>query len=146
MSQSSTEKVTQPKAAPTKQVSGDPKASEDDLRSLKGTAPDGDGNVVLGTDDTVSASHYEETDAHTFVTLKKDVVEEFFFPDTTRPSYRVLYHAGQVVNKGVLDAYNEATKTAAKLRKTGGVDPENPAGIDSTTLASGTRVKPVEQD
>lgn len=139
MSQTSTEKPAV-KATATKNAAVDPGASQDELQSLKGTAPDSESNVVLGADDTVSASHYDETDANTFVTLTKDVVEEFYFPDTRRPSYRVLYHAGQVVNKKVLDAYNQATEQAKALRKTGGVDPKNPAGIDSTTLASGTKV------
>lgn len=95
---------------------------------------------VLKADAELSSSVYDTADAAEFVTLSKDIVEEFYYPDTMRPSYRILYTKGQVVPKAAIDAHNAAVAHRKKLAENGGVDPENPAGIDSTTIASGTRV------
>lgn len=105
-----------------------------------GSALDGDATVVK-VEDGVTPVAYDEGEGVTMVTIKGDMLEEFYFPDTRRPSYRLLYHAGQVVPKSVVDAYNADVERAKVLADNGGVDPENPAGIDSTTIASGTRVK-----
>jgi hypothetical protein len=99
----------------------------------------GDAQVVK-EDETVSSSVYEITDTTEMVTLQRDLVEEFFYPDTKRPSYRILYTKGQTVSRAAIEAYNAGVEAANKLRENGGVDPANPAGIDSTTIASGTRV------
>lgn len=143
MSQISTEKTTkgqEPLAATKATTSADPNASQDELRSLQGTPPT-DG-VIIKADGSLESSNYEEGSAQTtMVTLTGNVYEEFFFPNTTRPSYRLLYHAGQIVPKSTIEAFNEATKRSVAMRENGGVDKENPAGIDSTTIASGTKVK-----
>lgn len=97
------------------------------------------GMSVVRVDGTVDKGLYDESDGETYVTLKEPVLEEFFFPDTKRPSYRVLYHKGQVVKKSVVDAYNADTELQNKLRENpGALNPANPADIDSSTLHAGT--------
>lgn len=96
--------------------------------------------VVVGPDDEVG-SYYSAAEGDVFVTLDRDVIEEFYYPNTTRPSHRVLYSKNQVVSKAVIDQYNADTAAAKAAREraaSGELDPQNPAGIDSTTLASGT--------
>lgn len=105
------------------------------------TAGTGDRAVLIGADDDVAEALYEDADSDTYVTLQKDVVGEFYFPDTRRPSHRVLYTRGQVVRKAELEAHNDAVRAAKVARERaarGEVDPQNPAGIDAVTLASGT--------
>jgi hypothetical protein len=104
------------------------------------TAGVGDDATVIKLEDSVDRSAYEITDTAEFVTLQRDLVEEFYFPDTKRPSYRLLYTKGQVVSRAAIEAYNADVELANKRRENGGIDPANPAGIDSTTIASGTRV------
>ena len=105
------------------------------------TAGTGENADVIRLADEVGNEFYDESDGATMVTLKKDVVEEFFYPNTRRPSYRLLYTKGQVVAKSVVDAYNAQTRAAVKARElaeNGEVDPVNPAGIDIVTLTGGT--------
>lgn len=45
------------------------------------------------------------------VTIDEDVVETFYYPDTKRPSTRLLYVKGQQVQRSVIDAYNAAVKS-----------------------------------
>lgn len=71
------------------------------------------------------------------VELQSDVVEEFYYPDTKRPSYRVLYNKGQRVLRSVLD------QRARDIRLARAGASENPverlaATVDATTLAAGT--------
>lgn len=101
------------------------------------TAGVGDDAVVIKADEGGAGKHGSETAGETYVTLDKDVVEEFYFPDTKRPSYRLLFTKGQVVPKSAVDLVEANAKEIAR-RKSGEVDKDNPAGIDSTTLASGT--------
>lgn len=117
-------------------------AQVDEVESVRQTEPGsgrfGADTTVVKVDDGVDAVAYDESDGATMVTIKGEMVEEFYFPDTTRPSYRTLYHAGQVVPKSVVDEYNAAVARRKQLAENDGVDPANPAGVDSTTLASGT--------
>lgn len=124
--------------APDPKGAGKPGAIKDSPVDAPQTA-DNDVELVK-LEDTVSDGVYEVTDTAEFVTLSRDIVEEFYFPDTKRPSYRLLYTKGQVVPRAAIEAYNADTKAANELRSNGGVDPKNPAGIDATTIASGTRV------
>ena len=78
-----------------------------------------------------------EAEAEQFVELSSDVVEQFFYPDTKRPSYRVLFHKGQVVPRSVI------SQRAADIRLAERARAEDPkvrltATVDATTLASGT--------
>ncbi len=74
----------------------------------------------------------EDAGGEAYVTLTKDVVEEFFYPDTKRPSHRVLFHKGQVVARSVIE--QRAQTIRAAQAKGGG--PET--FLDASTLASGT--------
>ncbi len=85
-------------------------------------------------DELISASGGEQ-----FVTLEKDIVEEFIYPGTKRPAHRLLFTRGQVVRRATIDALNANVQAARAAAERGGdVDPANPAGVDETTLASGT--------
>lgn len=108
---------------------------------LAGTtsAPLDEDGVVIGGEDTVS--DFEEGGGQVMVTLTKNVYEEFYFPNTNRPSYRLLYTKGQVIPKSTIEALNdevEARKARNQRAASGELDESNPAGIDSSTLASGT--------
>lgn len=103
------------------------------------TAGVGDDAVLSKLDEELPSSIYEVAGGAEYVTLQRDIVEEFFYPDTKRPSYRLLYTKGQVVSKAAIEAYNDGVR-AANARRAGEVDEANPAGIDSTTIAAGTRV------
>lgn len=104
------------------------------------TAGVGENAVVIGRDDIVSDDVFGEAQGDALVELKKDIVEEFYYPGTKRPAYRILFTAGQVVRRSQVEAYNTSTEQAKDARD-GKVDEDNVAGIDSTTLASGTRSK-----
>lgn len=93
--------------------------------------------ALVGVDDTVADALYDDADSEAYVLLKQDVIEEFYYPDTTRPAYRVLYTKGQRVQKSAIDAYNAATEARKKAGDLEG-DDLVVATIDSTTLASGT--------
>lgn len=41
-----------------------------------------------------------------YVTLTRDVVEEFYFPGTIRPAHRILFTKGQTVARAVIDRLN----------------------------------------
>ncbi len=112
----------------------DPTSTEVDIK----TAGVGSEAVVVEVEDGVADSVYQITATTEMVTLDRDIVEKFYFPDTTRPSYRLLYVKGQTVPRTAIEAYNASVEQANLLRSNGGVDPANPAGVDSTTLASGT--------
>lgn len=96
----------------------------------------GDDSVVVKNTDKIDSSVYGDSEtAETYVTITKDVIEEFQYPGTKRPAQRVLFAKGQVVAKSTIDALN-ANVEAAKA-----ADPDNPKleeYVDSTTLASGT--------
>lgn len=117
-------------------------ANRAEVKSVVGTTPRSveNGATLMKSGDTVGEKLIQ-LDEGTTVTLKEDVVEEFFFPDTKRPSYRLKYRKGQTVQRSAIEAHNArvaAKQKARELAEKGEVDPENPAGIDSTTLASGT--------
>lgn len=78
---------------------------------------------------------YDETGGEAYVTLTKDVVEEFFYPGTKRPATRILFTKGQVVQKSLIDSLNSRVEAAKKA-----ADGETALEdyVDSTTLASGT--------
>ena len=59
----------------------------------------GSGSVPTESEDTASV-----------VVVSEDVFEKFYFPNTTRPSYRLLYRKGQVVAKADLDAAVQRAK------------------------------------
>jgi hypothetical protein len=67
-----------------------------------------------------------------FVRIDRDVVREFYFPKTTRPSYELLYHAGQLVSQAAL------TARAASLRAALADRTRLENYIDGSTYASGT--------
>lgn len=99
----------------------------------------GEDAVLLKSDETVDESAFESAgESDELITLSKDVVQEFFYPNTKRPAYRILYTKGQTIRRSVIDAHNAGVEDR-KRREAGEPDPENMAGIDSTTLASGTR-------
>jgi hypothetical protein len=94
------------------------------------SAPPAENAVVIGAGDKVS--DFNDAGAgEEMVQLTKDVYEEFYFPNTKRPSYRLLFTEGQVVSKKVVEAIGAAVDEAE-------LDKVNPARIDSSTLASGT--------
>lgn len=100
------------------------------------TAGVGDDAVVLRVGEALPASAYASTDeTDPFVTLQKDVMEEFFFPGTKRPSYRLAFTKGQTVRQSAIDAV-----TGRLAAKPGDKRPEPTleSHIDSSTLASGT--------
>lgn len=77
-------------------------------------SPEADGVHVVGAGDTLKDSLFDGSGD--FVTLTKDVVEEFYFPDTNRPSYKLLFAKGQVVRRADIEALNtrlEATRAVA---------------------------------
>lgn len=98
-----------------------------------GAGTGGDEAAVVKADEEISDSLFAKTEpGEEYVTLAKDVVEEFYFPDTKRPSYRLLFTKGQVVRRSEIDALN--SRVAARRAAT-----EGEFLIDSTTVASGTR-------
>lgn len=97
------------------------------------TAGVGDDAVVIRKGEEVDSSLYATSDVKDpYVVLQKDVVEEFYFPNTKRPSHRLLFRKGDTVRQSQLDALKApeapGDDVAAQLR----------AQVDSTTLASGT--------
>lgn len=117
-------------------------ANRAEVASVVGTTPREveNGATLLKSGATVSEKVID-LDEGTTVTLKEDVVEEFYYPDTKRPSYRLRYRKGQTVPRTVIEQHNANVKArarAAEFAEKGEVDPDNPAGIDSSTLHSGT--------
>lgn len=93
-------------------------------------APEGDDTVVIKADGKVEDSLFAKVESgDELVTLAKDVVEEFYYPGTKRPSYRLLFTKGQVVRRGDVERVNARNDGSL-------VSESNPAGIDSTTLVS----------
>lgn len=93
------------------------------------------GAVVIKAADQIDSGLF--TDAgktDKLVVVDKDVYEEFYFPNTKRPSHRLLYTAGQVVKQSDLDRINASRKAAAE-------DDGTAFPIDPTTLASGTKAE-----
>lgn len=92
-----------------------------------------EGAVLLGANDEVDLKALTEVSGgQEFVTLQKDVIEEFFYPNTTTPAHRVAFTAGQVVAKSVLDERNRLARLAAK-----GIGLPI---IDASTAAAGTLI------
>lgn len=115
---------------------------KDELQTDAAPAPaapaDDEAVLVKRGEGSVNDGLFEKTEAgEELVTLGRDVVEEFYYPGTKRPAYRVLFTKGQVVRRSAIEQYNSALE---------GPDESNPLGIDSSTLASGTRVEPVKDD
>lgn len=129
---------------------------KDDVRAGAGAKPAGEGvaqanaaevaaviktqpaEVEFGEAELVDISDPDAVDrllsdagGEQFVTLDAEVVERFYFPDTKRPSHRVLFHKGQVVPKSLIE--ERAAEIRAAQSKTG-------VTIDTTTIASGTFV------
>jgi hypothetical protein len=75
-----------------------------------------------------------------FVRIDKDVVRKFYFPKTTRASYELLYHAGQLVPRSLL------TQRAAILRAALADRTKLENYIDSSTYAAGTGATPLPTD
>lgn len=126
-------KAAEDQAADTKAViDSDPTDAgvNDDLA----TAGAGKDTVLIKADGTVEDSAFDATDSEEFVTLNKDIVEEFFYPNTKRPAYRILHTKGQTVRKSIVDQYNEAAKADRAAFQ-----------IDSSTLASGTKAPGAEK-
>jgi hypothetical protein len=90
----------------------------------------GDSEVVDADDADKLEGLLTAHEGETFVRLEKEVLETFYYPDTKRPSHRVLFHKGQVVARSVI----EERAAAIRAAKATGVA----AQIDATTLASGT--------
>jgi hypothetical protein len=97
------------------------------------SAPLDDEGVVVRAEEKVE--DFTSAESVEMVELTKNVYEEFYFPDTKRPSYRLLFTKGQTVPKSTVDAINAARQSDEEREA---AQKANPAGIDSTTLASGT--------
>jgi hypothetical protein len=108
------------------------------------TAGGGEAKIVKADEEVSESMFASATETDKLVVCNEDVLEEFFYPGTTRPSYRVLYTKGQTVRQSAIDAHNAGVKARKAAAEGRPVDEDNPAGIDSTTIASGTRTKPVE--
>lgn len=93
---------------------------------------------VVRVDGHVEKGMYDEQEGEKFAQLKDPILEEFFFPDTKRPSYRIKYHAGQVVSQRVIDAYNADTDLQNKLREQGREAQGAAELVDTSTRAAGT--------
>lgn len=105
--------------------------------TIVGTAADREGEVVvIGAEKEIDSGLYEDASSEQYVTLTKDVVEEFFYPNTKRPAYRTLYAAGQTVQLRALEDHNARVAAA----KAGPLEGDALAAdlIDNSTLASGT--------
>jgi hypothetical protein len=71
--------------------------------------------VELEEGGKVKESLYKSLEASDeLVVVTKDIVEEFYFPDTKRPSSRLLFTKGQVVRKADIDAHNARAAAAAE--------------------------------
>lgn len=89
--------------------------------------------ALLKADDADGIEQYlEPAGQDELVVLKQDVLEEFVYPGTRRPSFRVAFHKGQVVARSVIAA------RAAEIRAASADRTKLENYIDSTTLASGT--------
>lgn len=51
-----------------------------------------------------------DADNDPLVTVQDDVYEEFYFENTQRPAYRLLFTKGQVVKQSQIDAVKSETK------------------------------------
>lgn len=102
-----------------------------------GTGPDAQ---LLRVDDELPEALYSDAAGEAYVTIQADVVEEFFFPLTVRPSHKTKWTKGTVVRRSEVEQYNADVRRVKLLRDNDGVDPANPAGIDATTIAAGTVV------
>lgn len=114
---------------PTKEAGREPVA----------TAGTREGTVTVEATDKIEGV-YEESSSSTFVTITKDVIETFYYPNTKTPSQRVLFAKGQVVPKSTIDALNANVEAARKRAESDEVALED--YVDSTTLASGTGATP----
>lgn len=124
-------------AAPVVENATPSAPTEAEIKKSAKDVADANDAVVVAVDGTVESGYYDENDNNeVYVTLNKDVLEEFYYPDTKRPSYRVLYTKGQVVAKSLIDAYNATVEARAAGAPEG--DEAVRATIDTTTLASGT--------
>ena len=116
-------------------VASDPTAVNPRLEAAGiNTAGTGEGAVLVKADGTIEGSLYDESAGPASVTLKKDVVEEFYFPGTARPAHRIKFTAGQTVPKSVIDELN-ARSAAAKASSD---KPSLVDYVDSSTLQAGT--------
>lgn len=93
----------------------------------------GEAGLVAADDPDALEDYIDDASTNATVVLKRDVYEQFYFPGTQRPSYRLAFTKGQVVARAALAERVAAIRLAA-ARGTG----INPLGIDASTLASGT--------
>ena len=104
------------------------------------TAGTGSDAVLVRADQEIPEAMFEAAATEDMVRLTAPLVGEFFYPNTVRPSYKILHTVGEIVPRSVVDAHNAGVRLRKLLADNDGVDPANPAGIDSTTIASGTVV------
>lgn len=96
------------------------------------------GAKVVRVDGHVEKGMYDEQESEKYVRLKDPILEEFFFPDTKRPSYRIKYPAGYVVAQSVIDQYNADTDLQNRLREQGRESDTAVDYVDTSTRAAGT--------
>ena len=116
-------------------IESDPTSGGANAEAGLTTAGVGD-DAVLVKDGETPSGFYEDSGQETYVTVTKDVVEEFYYPGTKRPAYRVRFTKGQIVPKAVIDQL----EADAKAREADPNALEN--YIDSTTYAAGTGATP----
>lgn len=63
-----------------------------------------DGKIVRAEREENDTELPELGDADTAMVVEENVYQEFYPPNTKRPSYRLLFHKGQVVMKSQYDA------------------------------------------
>ena len=100
---------------------------------------DGSAVLISAADPDALDGLYDAADTDEMLVLKQDVLEEFVYPGTRRPSYRIAYHKGQVVARSTLLA------RAAELRLATADRSDLRNYIDPTTFASGTGFAAQEQ-
>lgn len=97
-------------AAPTTPTAGSVPPGTDSVQPLpapgRAVKAPGTGEKIKGESGDVALSSVttDAGDGDALVEVTEDVFEEFYYPDTKRPSYRLLLHKGQIVKKSELEA------------------------------------------
>jgi hypothetical protein len=72
--------------------------------------PEPERKLIKGDAKAASISAEASDDNDPLVVVQDDVYEEFYFENTQRPAYRLLFTKGQVVKQSQLDAVHAETK------------------------------------
>lgn len=81
------------------------KSNDSDAKAAtpaKGGKVDATDRVVIGVDDDLKAK-LKEASPGVYV-AESEIVEEFTFPGTTRPAYRIIAHAGETLNDASIES------------------------------------------